>query len=137
VQIEADPVRLRQVLHNLVKNAQEAVAERRDGRVEIATAVVVEEQCRYAEISVEDNGPGFDSESLGQVFDPYVTTKSKGTGLGLAIVKKIVDEHGGLIRADNAAAGGARVVVRLPTADDVPKRARCADAVHKLERKQA
>jgi nitrogen fixation/metabolism regulation signal transduction histidine kinase len=136
-QVEADPVRLRQVLHNLVKNAQEAVAERADGRVEISTAVVEEDDCRYAEIRVEDNGPGFEAESLGQVFDPYVTTKSKGTGLGLAIVKKIVEEHGGLIRADNAATGGARVVIRLPLVDDDPKRARCADAAHRLERRQA
>jgi signal transduction histidine kinase len=57
--------------------------------------------------------------------------------LGLAIVKKIVEEHGGLIRADNAATGGARVVIRLPLVDDDPKRARCADAAHRLERRQA
>ena len=62
---------------------------------------------------VEDNGPGFRPDVIGQVFDPYVTTKSKGTGLGLAIVK-IVEEHGGRIEADNARTGGARVRIELP-----------------------
>jgi nitrogen fixation/metabolism regulation signal transduction histidine kinase len=68
------------------------------------------------EIMVEDNGPGFPTDVIGQVFDPYVTTKSKGTGLGLAIVKKIVEEHGGKIEADNVRAGGARVRIELPLA---------------------
>jgi nitrogen fixation/metabolism regulation signal transduction histidine kinase len=64
-----------------------------------------------------DNGPGFQRELLGRVFDPYVTSKSKGTGLGLAIVKKIVEEHGGRIDADNRSEGGARVRVVLPVKD--------------------
>ena len=67
-----------------------------------------------AEITVEDNGPGFQRELIGQVFDPYVTTKAKGTGLGLAIVRKIVEEHGGHIEADNRAEGGARIRIDLP-----------------------
>ena len=54
-----------------------------------------------AEVVVEDNGPGFQRELIGQVFDPYVTTKPRGTGLGLAIVRKIVEEHGGHVAADN------------------------------------
>ena len=72
-----------------------------------------------AEIVVEDNGPGFRPDVIGQVFDPYVTTKPKGTGLGLAIVKKIVEEHGGRIEADNARSGGARVRIELPLAASV------------------
>ena len=116
--IEADPVRLRQVLHNLVKNAQEAVADRKDGLVTVRTKSVRGPDARYAQISVEDNGPGFGAEVIGRVFDPYVTTKSKGTGLGLAIVKKIVEEHGGQIAADNLSQGGARVSVRLPACED-------------------
>jgi nitrogen fixation/metabolism regulation signal transduction histidine kinase len=63
---------------------------------------------------VTDNGPGFQRDLIGTVFDPYVTSKPKGTGLGLAIVKKIVEEHGGRIEADNQRMGGARVRIILP-----------------------
>jgi nitrogen fixation/metabolism regulation signal transduction histidine kinase len=63
---------------------------------------------------VTDNGPGFQRDLIGTVFDPYVTSKPKGTGLGLAIVKKIVEEHGGRIEADNRRMGGARVRILLP-----------------------
>ena len=67
-----------------------------------------------AEILVEDTGPGFQPDLIGQVFDPYVTSKTRGTGLGLAIVKKIVEEHGGRIEAENRREGGARVRIELP-----------------------
>ena len=66
------------------------------------------------QIEVVDNGPGFQRELMGQVFDPYVTSKPKGTGLGLAIVKKVVEEHGGRIEAHNGPEGGASVLVALP-----------------------
>ncbi|MFC1603204.1 PAS domain-containing sensor histidine kinase, partial [Pseudomonadota bacterium] len=113
-QIEADPLRLRQVVHNLVKNAQEAVAGREGARVAVSTEEKTVGDCRFTELKVVDNGPGFDAETLGQIFEPYVTTKVKGTGLGLAIVKKIVEEHGGMIRAENNAQGGGCIVLRLP-----------------------
>ncbi len=113
VLIEADPVRLRQVLHNLMKNALEALEGRSDGRVRVTTREVGEEDARFLELRVEDNGAGFDEELLGRLFEPYVTTKAKGTGLGLAIVKKIVEEHGGIIGAENGAEG-ASIVLRLP-----------------------
>jgi nitrogen fixation/metabolism regulation signal transduction histidine kinase len=115
--VEADPVRLRQVVHNLIKNAQEAVADRTDGRVRILSGIETGDDCCYVHVSVQDNGPGFEDEILGRVFEPYVTTKSKGTGLGLAIVKKIVEEHGGAITAENAPEGGARIEFRLPSAE--------------------
>ena len=70
-----------------------------------------------AAIVVSDNGPGFQRDLIGTVFDPYVTSKPKGTGLGLAIVKKIVEEHGGRIEADNRRTGGARVRILLPLGD--------------------
>ena len=70
-----------------------------------------------ARLTVADNGPGFQRELIGQVFDPYVTTKVKGTGLGLAIVRKIVEEHGGQIEADNRAEGGARVRIDFRLGD--------------------
>ncbi len=110
--IKADPVRLRQVMHNLLKNAQEAGGEQ--GRILVSSRTGEEEGDDFVEIAVSDSGPGFDPELIGQVFDPYVTTKTKGTGLGLAIVKRIVAEHGGVISADNPDAGGGRVVLRLP-----------------------
>jgi PAS domain S-box-containing protein len=110
--IEADAVRLRQVLHNLLKNALEAAGEQ--GRILVSSRIGEEEGRDYVEIAVSDNGPGFDPELIGQVFEPYVTSKTKGTGLGLAIVKRIVSEHGGVIQAENPSGGGGRVVLRLP-----------------------
>jgi len=64
-------------------------------------------------LCVQDAGPGFSEELRGRYFEPYVTSKSKGTGLGLAIVKKIIEEHGGMIWADNAEYG-ARITAQLP-----------------------
>src|SRR5687768_3649849 len=113
-EIEADRGRLRQIVHNLLANAIEALEGARDPEIRIETRLVEQAEGLLAEITVEDNGPGFRSDVIGQVFDPYVTTKSKGTGLGLAIVKKIVEEHGGRIEADNARTGGARVRIELP-----------------------
>ncbi len=112
--IEADDGRLRQLLHNLLKNAQEAAAEQQDVTISVMTRCAHEEACRYVELSVRDNGPGIPDELLGQLFEPYVTTKTRGTGLGLAIVKKIVEEHGGVLTAENLAQGGACITLKLP-----------------------
>jgi PAS domain S-box-containing protein len=118
-EIEADRGRLRQIVHNLLANAIEALEGARDPEIRIETRLVEHAEGRLAEITIEDNGPGFRSDVIGQVFDPYVTTKAKGTGLGLAIVKKLVEEHGGRIEADNARTGGARVRIELPLAASV------------------
>jgi nitrogen fixation/metabolism regulation signal transduction histidine kinase len=112
--VTADPGRVRQLLHNLATNAIEALEGHADGVITIATRRALRDGFAVAEITVEDNGPGFHRELIGQVFDPYVTTKAKGTGLGLAIVRKIVEEHGGHIAADNRAEGGARISIDLP-----------------------
>jgi nitrogen fixation/metabolism regulation signal transduction histidine kinase len=112
--IVADQGRLRQLLHNLLVNAVEALEGQPDGEITVTTRLGHVGGEEVAEIEVEDNGPGFQKELIGQVFDPYVTTKAKGTGLGLAIVRKIVEEHGGHIEADNRAAGGARIRIDLP-----------------------
>ena len=110
----ADRGRLRQLLHNLLTNAVEALEGQADGAITVVTRLASRNGDEVAEIVVEDNGPGFQRELIGQVFDPYVTTKPRGTGLGLAIVRKIVEEHGGHVEADNRAEGGARVRIELP-----------------------
>jgi nitrogen fixation/metabolism regulation signal transduction histidine kinase len=115
-EIEADRGRMRQIVHNLIVNAVEALEGSENPELRIATRATERAGLQCAEIVVEDNGPGFRPDLIGQVFDPYVTTKPKGTGLGLAIVKKIVEEHGGKIEADNAPSGGARVRIELPLA---------------------
>ncbi|MGA9852947.1 MAG: ATP-binding protein [Gammaproteobacteria bacterium] len=112
--VHADSGRLRQMLHNLLKNAQEALESRKDGCVKITTHYYHRGGEETAEIVVEDNGPGFNTEVLGHAFEPYVTSKPKGTGLGLAIVKKLAEEHGGSIRAQNGPEGGAQLIIRLP-----------------------
>ncbi len=112
--IEADRGRLRQIIHNLLANSIEALEGSGDPQIRIVTRRIDRAGLAFAEVSVEDNGPGFRPDVVGQVFDPYVTTKPKGTGLGLAIVKKIVEEHGGKIEAENVRGGGARVRIELP-----------------------
>jgi len=115
--VEADRGRVRQILNNLVTNALEALEGVASPILEITTRLESGGDASYAVVTVCDNGPGFQRELLGRVFDPYVTSKPKGTGLGLAIVKKIVEEHGGRIDADNRSEGGARVRVVLPVKD--------------------
>jgi len=115
--IEADRGRVRQILNNLFTNALEALDGVSSPSLEVTTRLEQGGDAAYAVVSVCDNGPGFQREILGRVFDPYVTSKPKGTGLGLAIVKKIVEEHGGRIDADNRPEGGARVRVVLPVKD--------------------
>lgn len=112
--IEADRGRMRQIVHNLLANAIEALDTATEPQIRIETRRIQRAGGECAEIVVEDNGPGFRTDVIGQVFDPYVTTKSKGTGLGLAIVKKIVEEHGGKIEAENVRTGGARIRIELP-----------------------
>ena len=101
--IVGDSTQLRQVIHNLVQNALDAVADKVEGRVLVRTAVARTEQgeLRAVRLQVIDNGHGFSEKVLKRAFEPYVTTKSKGTGLGLAVVKKIADEHGARVRIGN------------------------------------
>ncbi len=113
-QICADRMRIRQILNNLLTNSLEALEGRTGAAVELETQLLQDGGTPMAVLVVADNGPGFQRDLLGTVFDPYVTSKPKGTGLGLAIVKKIVEEHGGRLEADNQRTGGARVRVLLP-----------------------
>ncbi|HEY0956355.1 MAG TPA: ATP-binding protein [Roseateles sp.] len=101
--IRGDASQLRQVIHNLVQNAMDAVHERADGRVVVRSSLSLTEAGapRSVRLHIVDNGPGFAEKVLKRAFEPYVTTKSKGTGLGLAVVKKIADEHGARISLRN------------------------------------
>ena len=125
--IEADVGRVRQILHNLIRNATEALESVADGRIDVHVSVAEFDEIDVVQIKVEDNGPGFEEGSMNQIFDPYVTTKPKGTGLGLAIVKKLVEEHAGSIRAYNHTEGGAVISIRLPL-NEVAREAMIAKA---------
>ena len=111
--IDGDAGRIRQLLHNLLKNALEALGGKADASVVISTQTGAEAVGAYVELCVDDNGPGFRADELDSIFEPYVSTKPKGSGLGLAIVKKIVEEHNGMIAAETSPAGGARIRIRL------------------------
>ncbi len=120
--IMGDATQLRQVVHNLLQNAQDATSELNNERapqIDVRT-----ESIRYSDadgatriavsLSITDNGPGFDSKVMARAFEPYVTSKPRGTGLGLPVVKKIVEEHGGRIELQNRKDGpGARVSILL------------------------
>ena len=112
--LHADAKRLRQVLHNLLINARDALDGARSPQISVRTRPLIQGERQFVELSVSDNGPGFPDALLGRLFEPYTTTKQRGTGLGLAIVKRIVEEHGGQILAENRARGGAAVTLRLP-----------------------
>ena len=105
VPVMGDQTQLRQLVHNLLKNALEAVEGGEDPKIEISTAQITTSGGQAAvRLTVSDNGPGFPPNMLTRLFEPYVSSKQKGTGLGLAIVKKIADEHGARIEATNLAA---------------------------------
>jgi nitrogen fixation/metabolism regulation signal transduction histidine kinase len=116
----ADPAQIRQVIHNLVQNSQDALENSKSAgaspAIEVRTELVAEKEGGRVRLAVSDNGGGFPEEMMARIFEPYVTTKARGTGLGLAIVKKIVDEHHGSIAIENRPSRGASVSVLLPLA---------------------
>ena len=120
--IMGDPTQLRQVIHNLLQNAQDATLEgaHQGEPVEVKTELVpYGEQNGVTQnavrLTISDCGVGFPAKILARAFEPYVTTKSKGTGLGLAVVKKIIDDHGAKIEIRNRMQGeevvGAQVSI--------------------------
>lgn len=108
--IHGDSAQLRQVLHNLLLNAQDALTEIDEPMIEIQTETIQD----GVKLTIRDNGGGFPDEVRSRVFEPYVTTKVKGTGLGLPIVKKIVEEHEGTIAIQNLKPRGAQITITLP-----------------------
>ena len=112
----ADGAQIRQVIHNLVQNAQDALENLAARGASPAIEVRTELAGDRVRLAVSDNGGGFPEELMARIFEPYVTTKPRGTGLGLAIVKKIVDEHHGAVTIENRPSSGASVRVLLPLA---------------------
>jgi nitrogen fixation/metabolism regulation signal transduction histidine kinase len=111
--VQGDPTQLRQIIHNLIRNAQDATEGLQAAKIEVSTA----RQGKQVALVIADNGPGFPPEIMANAFEPYVTTKPKGTGLGLPIVKKIIEEHGGKIALANRDTGGAEICITLRVAD--------------------
>jgi nitrogen fixation/metabolism regulation signal transduction histidine kinase len=130
--IDADIVRLRQVMHNLIRNASEAIEGQADAEIRVTTALREQAEGPYVEIVVSDNGPGFAADIVDRAFLPYVTSKAKGTGLGLAIVRKLVEEHGGKISAGNSERRGAEVSILLP----LPGAGRGAGSARRVQQKR-
>ena len=112
----ADAAQIRQVIHNLVQNAQDSLENARQSGAGAAIEVRTELAGDKVRLAVSDNGGGFPEELMARIFEPYVTSKPRGTGLGLAIVKKIVDEHQGSVAIENRPSRGASVSVFLPLA---------------------
>ena len=116
--ILGDSQQLRQVLHNLLQNAQDATEGSPVREVTVRTQW--NEAARRVRLIVQDTGSGFADHILKRAFEPYVTTKSKGTGLGLAVVKKIAEEHGARVdlknRTDNGLVQGAQVSLSFAVA---------------------
>jgi nitrogen fixation/metabolism regulation signal transduction histidine kinase len=110
----ADGAQIRQVIHNLVQNAQDSHenAKQTGAAIEVRTELAGDK----VRLAVSDQGGGFPEDLMARIFEPYVTTKPRGTGLGLAIVKKIVDEHHGSVAIENRPKRGASVSVLLPLA---------------------
>ena len=109
--IKVDVNMMRQVLINLIQNAQDAMI---NNTKKPSIKINTNKYKNYLILSIVDNGPGFSADILKKAFEPYVTSKSHGTGLGLAIVKKIIEEHEGTIVVENIKNGGANINIQLP-----------------------
>lgn len=115
--IRGDSQQLRQVIHNLLQNAQDSTAQRAQETGQTPGVVTIEtrwvDAAQRVRLSISDSGTGFAPNILQRAFEPYVTTKTRGTGLGLAVVKKIADEHGARVdlgnREEDGIVQGARV----------------------------
>ncbi len=115
--MKGDATMLRQVLHNLMQNAQDALKQVENPEIQVQTTF----DAALIKLTVKDNGQGFPVDLLSHAFEPYVTTKVHGTGLGLAIVKKMIEEHFGQIKIENNQTGGACITIALPIENSIAK----------------
>jgi len=118
--IKADAVSIRQLLHNMFKNALEAMEG--EGKISIKLQTVRKNNSTVVQLAIYDTGCGIDINQAKKIFEPYVTNKQKGTGLGLAIVKKVIEEHGGTIRLDSRYKQGAGFIMQFPAVFDETQR---------------
>jgi two-component system, cell cycle sensor histidine kinase and response regulator CckA len=118
--VDVDSSLLQQALINLVINARDALEQ--NGTIIVRTQSVIDGKQCYAELSVEDDGPGIDPTTQTHLFEPFFTTKKdgKGSGLGLAMVHGTVMQHGGSVRVDSELGRGSRFTIRIPAANDIP-----------------
>ena len=123
--IQGDPDRIRQLLHNLIKNALEAQEEQAKGTIILSTGM----QENTVTLKVQDTGPGFAPEIIARAFEPYVTTKPTGNGLGLAVVYRITEDHQGRIRVYNDPTGGGCVEVEFNASPQPPQEVQSPAAV--------
>lgn len=123
--IQGDPDRIRQLLHNLIKNALEAQEEQAEGAIILSTGM----QENTVTLKVRDTGPGFAPEIIARAFEPYVTTKPTGNGLGLAVVYRITEDHQGRIRVYNDPTGGGCVEVEFNASPQPPQEVQSPAAV--------
>jgi signal transduction histidine kinase len=111
--VDGDDVLLRQVLHNLLRNAQEACAGA-GVTPDIVVEGAIDGDRQSVRLTVIDNGPGVEASARDRVFQPFFTTKNRGTGLGLSIVQKVIVTHNGRVQIGAAPGGGASVQLVLP-----------------------
>ena len=123
--IQGDPDRIRQLLHNLIKNALEAQEEQAEGTIILSTEI----QEGTVVLKVQDTGPGFAPEIIARAFEPYVTTKPTGNGLGLAVVYRITEDHQGRIRVYNDPTGGGCVEIEFNASPQSPQEVQSPAAV--------
>ncbi|TXL14628.1 hypothetical protein BMR05_06545 [Methylococcaceae bacterium HT4] len=110
--IKADAVSIRQLLHNMFKNALEAMDGK--GKISVKLQTLRKNSSTVVQLAIYDTGCGIDINQAKNIFEPYVTSKQKGAGLGLAIVKKVIEEHGGTIRLDSNYKQGAGFIIQFP-----------------------
>jgi signal transduction histidine kinase len=109
--MRGDAAKLRTAFRNIITNAVEAISQKGD------VSIAVSRGERRLVIAIRDTGPGMGRETIGRIFDPYFSTKDSGTGLGLPIAKKIIEDHGGTIRAASTLGQGTTLTVELPAED--------------------
>jgi len=110
--IKADPYLLAQVFENIIINAIQAMDKK--GNITISYSLHSNDDKKYVQISITDEGCGIPEEELNMIFQPLYTKKQKGSGLGLYMAKLIIEKHGGSITVSSSVGKGATFNILLP-----------------------